>query len=244
MKVHSENMKIIVFTLILLKVVQGMPVSYRMHINTGDVSTRASNLKTFQLAQVEKLKSLYSNPRYSNHFYITAEAASNLNTLIQGAMKLFDPNHWEYKKQLLEKHFQQKYDILAQLGKAKKALDDNLDNPSLDEKNPKNPGSDIKNPTNPGVDTKNSNNPESEFDANNPGLDGKNSANPKVDADRIPSEIRENPTNPGVDSKNSNNPDSDGRNPEFDASNSGLDGKNPDNPKVDAVKIPSEIKAL
>ena len=160
-------------------------LSYRMNINTGDISTRASN------------------PGYSNHFYITAEAASNLNTLIQGAMKLFDPNHWEYKKQLLEnafqkkydlleKHFQQKYDILAQLGKAEKALAENLDNPSLDEKNP---GSDIKNPTNPGVDTKNSNNPESdgktpEFDANNPGLDGKNTANPKVDADKIPSEIK------------------------------------------------------
>ena len=172
-----------------------MPVSYRMHINTGDVSTRASNLKTFQLAQVEKLKSLYSNPGYSNHFYITAEAASNLNTLIQGAMKLFDPNHWEYKKQLLEKHFQQKYDILAQLGKAEKTLGENLGNPSLDEKNPKNPGSDIKKLTNPGVDSKNSNNPNSdgrnpEFDANNPGLDRKNPANPNVDADKIPSEIK------------------------------------------------------
>ena len=152
--------------------------AYRMHINTGDISTRDSN------------------PGYSNHFYITAEAASNLNTLMQGAMKLFDPNHWEYKKQLLEnafqkkydlleKHFQQKYDILAQLGKAEKSLAENLDNPSLDEKNP---GSDIKNPTNPGVDSKNSNNPES--DGKNPGLDGKNPANPKVDADKIPSEIK------------------------------------------------------
>ena len=179
MKVHSENMKIIVFTLILLEVVQGMPAfAYRMHINTGDISTRDSN------------------PGYSNHFYITAEAASNLNTLMQGAMKLFDPNHWEYKKQLLEnafqkkydlleKHFQQKYDILAQLGKAEKSLAENLGNPSLDEKNP---GSDIKNPTNPGVDSKNSNNPES--DGKNPGLDGKNPANPKVDADKIPSEIK------------------------------------------------------
>ena len=137
MKVHSENMKIFVFTLILLEVVQGMPsLSYRMNINAKD-----------------------SNPGYSNHFYITAEAASNLNTLMQGAMKLFDPSHWEYKKQLLEnafqkkhdlieKHFQQKYDILAQLGKAEKALAENLDIPSLDEKNP---GSDIKNPTNPGM---------------------------------------------------------------------------------------------
>ena len=144
-------------------------LSYRMNINAKD-----------------------SNPGYSNHFYITAEAASNLNTLMQGAMKLFDPSHWEYKKQLLEKHFQQKYDILAQLGKAEKALAENIDIPSLDEKNP---GSDIKNPTNPGVDTKNSNNPESdgktpEFDANNPGLDGKNTANPKVDADKIKSEIK------------------------------------------------------
>ena len=144
-----------------------------------------------------------SKPGYSNHFYITAEAASNLNKLIQGAMKLFDPNHWEYKKKLLEnafqkkydlleKHFQQKYDILAQLGKAEKASAENLDIPSLDEKNP---GSDIKNTTNPGVHTKNSNNPESdgktpEFDANNPGLDGKKNANSKMDADKIPSEIK------------------------------------------------------
>ena len=163
-------MKIIVFTLILLEVVQGMPsLSYRMNINNEN-----------------------SKPGYSNHFYITAEAASNLNTLIQGAMKLFDPNHWEYKKQLLEKHFQQKHDILAQLGKAEKALDENLGNPSLDEKNP---GSDIKKLTNPGVDSKNSNNPNSdgrnpEFDANNPELDRKNPANPNVDAEKMPSEIK------------------------------------------------------
>ena len=159
--------------------------AYRMHINTGDVSTGALN------------------PGYSNHFYITAEAASNLNTLFQGAMKLFDPNHWEYKKQLLEnafqkkydlleKHFQQKYDILAQLGKAEKALAENLGNPSQDEKDPKNPGSDTKNPTNSGVDSKSSNNPESdgknpEFEANNPGLAAENPANPKVD---LPSEIK------------------------------------------------------
>ena len=180
-------MKIFVFTLILLEVVQGMP-AYRMHINTGDIST------------------MDSNPGYSNHFYITSEAASALNTLLQGAVKIFDPNHWEYKKQMvenhfqkkydqLEKHFQQKYELLAQLGKAENALAENLGNPSLDGKNPKNPGSDIKNPTNPGVDSKNSNNLESdgknpEFDANNPGLAAENLANPKVDGNKIPSEIK------------------------------------------------------
>ena len=105
-------------------------------------------------------------------------------------MKLFDPNHWEYKKQLLEKHFQQKHNILGQLGKAGKPLPENLGNPSLDEKNPKNPGPDIKNPTNP-----DNNNPESdgknpEFEANNSGLDRKNPANPNMAADRIPSEIK------------------------------------------------------
>ena len=166
-------MKIIVFTLILLEVVQGMPsLSYRMNINNEN-----------------------SKPGYSNHFYITAEAASNLNKLIQGAMKLFDPNHWEYKKQLLEKHFQQKHDILAQLGKTVKPFAENFGNPSLEEKYPKNPGPDIKNATNPGVDTKNYNNPGSdgknpEFDGNNPGLDSKNTDNPMLDADKIPPEIK------------------------------------------------------
>ena len=54
---------------------------------------------------------------------------------------------------------------------------------------------------------------------------------------RILDQISRIPPITGVDSKNSSNPESDGKNP-------GLDGKNPANPKVDADKIPSEIKAL
>ena len=173
-------MKIIIFTLILLEVVRGMPFKISYAISTGN-----------------------SNPGYSNYFYITAEAASSLNTLMQGAMKIFDPNHWQHKKQLLEsayqkkyelleKHFQQKYDLLAQISKAEKALAENLGNPSLNEKNP---GSDIKNLTNLGVDNKNSNSSESdgknpELEANNPGLAAENPANPKEDASEITCEIK------------------------------------------------------
>lgn len=78
-----------------------------------------------------------------------------------------DQNHWKYKKQLVENHFQQKYDLLGLTGS---------NNPGVGGKYSNNPESDGKNselvPNNPGVDSKYSNNPES--DDKNSELYGKN----------------------------------------------------------------------
>ena len=105
-----------------------------------------------------------SKPTYYRYININS---GFLGTLVQGATKLLDPNHWKYKKQLVENHFQQKYDLLGLTGS---------NNPGVGGKNSNNPDSDGKNPelvpNNPAVDSKYSNNPES--DDKNSELYGKN----------------------------------------------------------------------
>ena len=85
-----------------------------------------------------------SKPTYYRYININS---GFLGTLVQGATKLLDPNHWKSKKKLVENHFQQKYDLLGLTGS---------NNPESHGKNPELV------PNNPAVDSKYSNNPESD----------------------------------------------------------------------------------
>ena len=147
-------MKLIIFTLILLKVLQSK--AYTLTVKPIEV---VQTMPHGRFGQKE-----LSKPTYYRYININS---GFLGTLVQGATKLLDPNHWKYKKQLVENHFQQKYDLLGLTGS---------NNPGVGGKYSNNPESDGKNPelvpNNPGVDSKYSNNPVS--DDKNSELYGKN----------------------------------------------------------------------
>ena len=131
-------MKLIIFTLILLKVLQAK--AYTLTVKPIEV---VQTMPHGGFGQKE-----LSKPTY--YRYINMNSGF-LGTLVQGATKLLDPNHWKYKKQLVENHFQQKYDLLGLTGS---------NNPGVGGKYSNNPESDGKNPelvpNNPVSDDKNS----------------------------------------------------------------------------------------
>ena len=137
-------MKLIIFTLILLKVLQSK--AYTLTVKPIEVF---QTMPHGRFGQKE-----LSKPTYYRYININS---GFLGTLTHGATKLLDPNHWKYKKQLVENHFLQKYDLLGLTGS---------NNAGVGGKHSNNPKSYVKNPDfvpyNPGVDSKYSNNPESD----------------------------------------------------------------------------------
>ena len=103
LRICSENMKLIIFTLILLKVLQSK--AYTLTVKPIEVF---QTMPHGRFGQKE-----LSKPTYYRYININS---GFLGTLTHGATKLLDPNHWKYKKQLVENHFLQKYDLLGLTG--------------------------------------------------------------------------------------------------------------------------------